>query len=60
MKTVKESKEVTTQLTEQESSALSVLIQAVNIANKVGAYELDDAVVIGSAKKQLETLLKTK
>ena len=60
MKSVKEVEEVTTQLTEQESQSLNVLIQAVKIATKAGTFELDDAVVIGTAKKNLEKLILKK
>jgi len=59
MKTVKkveEAQEVTTQLTEQESQSLEILIQAVKIATKSGTFELEDAVVIGTAKGNLEKL----
>tara|TARA_R110000764_G_scaffold138326_2_gene226154 strand:- start:322 stop:504 length:183 start_codon:yes stop_codon:yes gene_type:complete len=60
MKSVKEVEEVTSQLTEQESQSLNVLIQAVKIATKAGTFELDDAVVIGTAKKNLEKLILKK
>ena len=60
MKSVKEVGEVTSQLTEQESQSLNVLIQAVKIATKAGTFELDDAVVIGTAKKNLEKLILKK
>ena len=56
MKSVKS--EVTTQLTDQESQSLSILIQAVKIATKSGAFEIEDAVVIGTAKNNLEKLIK--
>tara|TARA_R110000744_G_scaffold358628_1_gene465713 strand:- start:146 stop:331 length:186 start_codon:yes stop_codon:yes gene_type:complete len=59
MKSVKsEVKEVTIQLTDQESQSLSILIQAVKIATKGGAFEIEDAVVIGTAKNNLEKLIK--
>tara|TARA_R110000868_G_scaffold45726_2_gene151507 strand:+ start:771 stop:965 length:195 start_codon:yes stop_codon:yes gene_type:complete len=63
MKTVKkveEAQEVTTQLTEQESQSLEILIQAVKIATKSGTFELEDAVVIGTAKGNLEKLILKK
>ena len=63
MKTVKkveEAQEVTTQLTEQESQSLEILIQAVRIATKSGTFELEDAVVIGTAKGNLEKLILKK
>tara|TARA_R110000796_G_scaffold172683_1_gene289681 strand:+ start:181 stop:366 length:186 start_codon:yes stop_codon:yes gene_type:complete len=59
MKPVKsEVKEVTTKLNEQESQSLSILIQAVKIATKSGAFEIEDAVVIGTAKNNLEKLIR--
>lgn len=60
MKTVKKVEEVTTQLTEQESQSLEILIQAVKIATKSGTFELEDAVVIGMAKGNLEKLILKK
>ena len=60
MKPVKKVEEVTTELTEQEVQALSVLIQAVKIATKSGTFELEDAVVIGNAKSILEQLIPKK
>lgn len=60
MKSVKEVEEVTTQLTEQESQSLEILIQAVKIATKSGTFELEDAVVIGTAKGNLEKLILKK
>lgn len=63
MKTVKkveEAQEVTTQLTEQESQSLEILIQAVKIATKSGTFELEDAVIIGTAKGNLEKLILKK
>ena len=61
MKPVKsEVKEVTTQLTEQESQSLSILIQAVRMATKAGAFQIEDAVVIGTAKINLEKLISNK
>lgn len=57
---VEEAQEVTTQLTEQESQSLEILIQAVRIATKSGTFELEDAVVIGTAKGNLEKLILKK
>ena len=57
---VEEAQEVTTQLTEQESQSLEILIQAVKIATKSGTFELEDAVVIGTAKGNLEKLILKK
>ena len=53
-------KEVQTRLTEQEAQSLSILIQAVKIATKAGTFELEEAVVIGSAKINLEKLIPKK
>jgi|NorSeaMetagenome_1021524.scaffolds.fasta_scaffold00484_2 hypothetical protein len=44
-------------LTEQESQALTILIEAVKIATKAGTFELDDAVVIGNSKNLLNKLI---
>ena len=60
MKSVKKVEEVQSQLTEQESQSLSILIQAVKIATKAGTFELEDAVVIGTAKVNLEKLILKK
>ena len=60
VKKVEEAQEVTTQLTEQESQSLEILIQAVKIATKSGTFELEDAVVIGTAKGNLEKLILKK
>lgn len=60
VKNVEEAQEVTTQLTEQESQSLEILIQAVKIATKSGTFELEDAVVIGTAKGNLEKLILKK
>jgi|TARA_R110000824_G_scaffold177162_2_gene356461 hypothetical protein len=61
MKAVKKEVEVkATQLTAQEAQALSVLVQAVRIATKLGSFELEDAVVIGNAKSILEKLIPKK
>jgi len=57
---VEEAQEVTTQLTEQESQSLEILIQAVRIATKSGTFEIEDAVVIGTAKVNLEKLILKK
>ena len=57
---VQEAQEVTTQLTEQESQSLAILIQAVRIATKAGTFEIEDAVVIGTAKVNLEKLILKK
>mgnify|MGYP003656604001 CR=1 FL=1 len=45
-------------INEQEKQALGVLIQAVKIATNKGAFELDDAIVIGNAKNVLQGLIK--
>jgi hypothetical protein len=42
----------------QEKQALIVLIKAVKIATNKGAFELDDAIVIGQSKNVLEGLTK--
>jgi len=60
VKDVEEVQEVTTQLTEQESQSLEILIQAVRIATKSGTFEIEDAVVIGTAKVNLEKLILKK
>tara|TARA_R110002167_G_scaffold22404_4_gene80386 strand:- start:2031 stop:2219 length:189 start_codon:yes stop_codon:yes gene_type:complete len=61
MKAVTKEVEVkATQLTAQEAQALSTLIQAVKIATKLGAFELEDAVVIGNAKSVVEKLIQKK
>tara|TARA_B110000902_G_scaffold231615_1_gene274009 strand:- start:1839 stop:2027 length:189 start_codon:yes stop_codon:yes gene_type:complete len=61
MKAVTKEVEVkATQLTAQEAQALSVLIQAVKIATKLGSFELEDAVVIGNSKSVLEKLIQKK
>jgi len=44
-------------LTEQESQALTILIEAVKIATKAGTFELDDAVIIGNSKNLLNKLI---
>ena len=54
----KDLKEVLSVIDKQEQEALSVLIQAVKIATNKGAFELDDAIVIGNAKNILKTLIK--
>ena len=45
-------------INKQEQQALGVLIQAVKIATNKGAFELDDAVVIGNAKNVLQGLIE--
>ena len=61
MKAVTKEVEVkATQLTAQEAQALSILIQAVKIATKLGSFELEDAVVIGNSKSVLEKLIQKK
>jgi hypothetical protein len=47
-----------THLSESEVSSLEVLIQAVQMATKVGAFSIEDAVVVGTAKQNLEYLIK--
>tara|TARA_R110000782_G_scaffold82986_1_gene163008 strand:+ start:378 stop:548 length:171 start_codon:yes stop_codon:yes gene_type:complete len=54
----KDLKEVQSIINSQEQEALGVLIQAVKIATNKGAFELDDAVVIGNAKNILQRLIK--
>jgi hypothetical protein len=49
-----------TQLTAQEAEAVRVLIQAVKMATKLGAFEIEDAVVIGNSKSVLEKLIQKK
>jgi hypothetical protein len=44
--------------TEQETQALNVLIQAVQVANKKGSFELDESVVIGNAKNFLQKIIE--
>ena len=46
------------ELSELEKQSLQVLIQAVQIAVKSGAFELEDAVHIGNAKNNLQGLIK--
>tara|TARA_R110000851_G_scaffold80063_1_gene176344 strand:- start:327 stop:497 length:171 start_codon:yes stop_codon:yes gene_type:complete len=54
----KDLKEVLSAINKQEKQALGVLIQAVKIATNKGAFELDDAVVIGNAKNVLQGLIE--
>ena len=54
----KDLKEIISVINEQEKQALGVLIQAVKIATNKGAFELDDAVVIGNAKNILQGLIE--
>ena len=56
-KEVKEVKEVKSVVNTQEKQALDILIKAVKIAQNKGAFELDDAVVIGNAKNVLQGLI---
>jgi len=51
-------KEQENAFSEQEKQALNVLIQAVQIATKRGAFELDDAVAIGNAKNIIQKLIE--
>ena len=44
--------------TEQETQAINVLLQAVQVANKKGAFELDEAVVIGNAKNFIQKIIE--
>ena len=53
----KEVKEVKSVVNDQEKKALDILIKAVKIAQNKGAFELDDAVVIGNAKNVLQGLI---
>jgi precorrin isomerase len=57
-KDLKKVEEVQSAINNQEQQALGVLIQAVKIATNKGAFELDDAVVIGNAKSVLQGLIK--
>jgi hypothetical protein len=57
-KDLKEVEEVQSVISSQEKQALDILIQAVKIATKYGAFELEDAIVIGQAKNVLEGLTK--
>ena len=45
-------------ISDQEKQALNILIQAVKVGTNKGAFELDDAIVIGNAKNILEILIK--
>ena len=54
----KDLKEVLSVINEQEKQALGILIQAVKIATNKGAFDLDDAVVIGNAKNVLQGLIE--
>ena len=54
----KDLKEVLYVINEQEKQALGILIQAVKIATNKGAFDLDDAFVIGNAKNILQGLIK--
>ena len=53
----KEVKEVQSVINAQEKQALDILIKAVKIAQNKGAFELDDAVIIGNAKNVLQGLI---
>ena len=57
-KDLKKAEELQSVISEQQKQALNVLIQAVKIATNKGAFELDDAIVIGNAKNVLEGLTK--
>ena len=57
-KEVKKVEDVQPVFSEKEKQALGVLIQAVKIATNKGAFELDDAIVIGNAKNILQELIK--
>ena len=54
---VQEKVEVKSVINAQEKQALDILIKAVKIAQNKGAFELDDAVVIGNAKNVLQRLI---
>tara|TARA_R110000850_G_C9646009_1_gene433838 strand:+ start:17 stop:187 length:171 start_codon:yes stop_codon:yes gene_type:complete len=54
----KDLKEVLSVINKQEQEAIDVLIQAVKIATNKGAFELDDAIVIGNAKNILQGLIE--
>tara|TARA_R110000823_G_C15514428_1_gene454753 strand:+ start:232 stop:411 length:180 start_codon:yes stop_codon:yes gene_type:complete len=57
-KDLKKAEELQSVISEQQKQALNVLIQAVKIATNKGAFELDDAILIGNAKNVLEGLTK--
>ena len=57
-KVEKVQEEVQSVISSQEKKALGVLIQAVKIAQNKGAFELDDAIIIGQSKNVLEGLTK--
>tara|TARA_R110000782_G_scaffold109071_2_gene197860 strand:+ start:714 stop:899 length:186 start_codon:yes stop_codon:yes gene_type:complete len=50
--------EVQSVISNQEQQALGILIHAVKIATNKGAFELDDAIIIGNAKNVLQSLIK--
>ena len=56
----KKEKAVTQSIVLEENGiqAVRILIQAVRLANKKGAFELEESATIGSAKNALEELLK--
>jgi hypothetical protein len=57
-KDLKKAEELQSVISDQQKQALNVLIQAVKIATNKGAFELDDAIVIGNAKNVLQGLTK--
>ena len=57
LKEVKEVKEVQPVINANEKQALETLITAIKIAQSKGAFELDDAVIIGNAKNVLQGLI---
>ena len=57
VKEVKEVKEVQSVINAQQKQALDILIKAIKIAQSKGAFELDDAVIIGNAKNVLQGLI---
>ena len=54
---VKEVKEVQSVINANEKQSLETLITAIKIAQSKGAFELDDAVIIGNAKNVLQGLI---
>jgi len=45
-------------ITNQQKEAIKILIQSVQIATKNGAFDLDEALIIGNAKNITLELLK--
>jgi|TARA_R110000772_G_scaffold241116_1_gene353399 hypothetical protein len=57
-KDLNKAEETESLINDQQKQALNILIQAVKVATNKGAFELDDAIVIGNAKNLLEGLTK--